>query len=97
MLNEAPIAHNTLPSSAVRRTAIKGSFVSSHRNSRILALSAACVMLGFDQLTKQWALAVFAARGTTIQLAGPIDLTLVLNRSNAFGLIPSRSTSPAIP
>jgi signal peptidase II len=57
-------------------------------NSRIIALSAACVMLGFDQVTKQWALGAFAALGTTIELPGPIDLTLVLNRSNAFGLIP---------
>ena len=62
--------------------------MSSYPNSRIITLSAACVMLGLDQLTKQWALAAFAALGTTIQLSGPIDLTLVLNRSNAFGLIP---------
>jgi len=45
-------------------------------------------MLGLDQLTKHWALLSFSAVGTTIKLAGPIDLTLVLNRSNAFGLIP---------
>src|SRR5215467_13864939 len=45
-------------------------------------------MLVVDQLTKQWALRSFASVGTTVELAGPVDLTLVLNRSNAFGLIP---------
>ena len=62
--------------------------MSSHLSSRLIALSAASAMLVFDQLTKQWALRSFAAVGTTIELAGPVDLTLVLNRSNAFGLIP---------
>jgi signal peptidase II len=66
----------------------KGSFVRSHLSSRVVALTAACTVLAFDQLTKQWALTAFATLGTTIKLAGPIDLTLVLNRSNAFGLIP---------
>jgi signal peptidase II len=63
-------------------------FVNSHPNSRIIALSAAFAMLGLDQLTKHWALVSLGAVGTTIGLVGPIDLTLVLNRSNAFGLIP---------
>jgi signal peptidase II len=45
-------------------------------------------MLAVDQLTKHWALVSLGAVGTTIQLAGPIDFTLVLNRSNAFGVIP---------
>ena len=62
--------------------------MNSHPNSRIIALSAAFAMLGVDQLTKHWALVSFSAVGTTIELVGPIDLTLVLNRSNAFGLIP---------
>src|SRR5215472_5478997 len=64
-------------------------FVNSPPNSSIIALSAAFAMLGLDQLTKHWALVSFGAVGTTIELAGPIDLTLVLNRSNAFGLIPA--------
>ena len=62
--------------------------MNSHPNSRIIALSAAFAMLGLDQLTKHWALVSLGAVGTTIGLVGPIDLTLVLNRSNAFGLIP---------
>ena len=61
----------------------------SGRLKRIIALSAAFAMLGLDQLTKHWALASLGAVGTTIELVGPIDLTLVLNRSNAFGLIPA--------
>jgi signal peptidase II len=63
-------------------------FVNSRLNPRIIALSAAFAMLGLDQLTKHWALLSLGAVGTTIKLAGPIDLTLVFNRSNAFGLIP---------
>jgi signal peptidase II len=63
--------------------------VSTHLNSRIIALSAVFAMLALDQLTKHWALVSLGATGRTIELAGPIDLTLVLNRSNAFGLIPS--------
>jgi signal peptidase II len=62
--------------------------VNSRLNSRIIALSAAIAMLGLDQLTKHWALLSVGVVGTTIKLVGPIDLTLVLNRSNAFGLIP---------
>jgi signal peptidase II len=62
--------------------------VSSYLASRTIALSAAFAMLGLDQLTKHWALVSFGAVGLTIELAGPVDLTLVLNRSNAFGLVP---------
>ena len=46
------------------------------------------VVLGLDQLSKQWALAALRQVGSTLALPGPVDLTLVLNRSNAFGLIP---------
>jgi signal peptidase II len=63
-------------------------FVNSSLNSRIIALSAGFAMLGLDQLAKHWALLSLNAVGATIELAGPIDLTLVFNRSNAFGLIP---------
>jgi signal peptidase II len=62
--------------------------VNSRLNSRIIALAAAFAMLGLDQLTKHWALLSLGAVGTTVKLAGPIDLTLVFNRSKAFGLIP---------
>ena len=62
--------------------------MNSRLNPRIIALSAAFAMLGLDQLTKHWALLSLGAVGTTIKLAGPVDLTLVFNRSNAFGLIP---------
>ncbi len=60
----------------------------SRLNSRIIALSAALAMLALDQLTKHWALSSLGVVGTTIRLVGPIDLTLVLNRSNAFSLVP---------
>ena len=59
-----------------------------HLNFRIIALISTFVMLGLDQVTKHWALVALGAVGTTIQLAGPVDLTLVLNHSNAFGLMP---------
>ncbi|WP_165435152.1 signal peptidase II [Bradyrhizobium sp. Leo121] len=57
-------------------------------NNRLFALSAAFAVLALDQLTKHWALMSLVTVGTTIKLAGPIDLTLVFNRSNAFGLVP---------
>jgi signal peptidase II len=57
-------------------------------NNRLFALSAAFAVLALDQLTKHWALTSLVTAGTTIKLAGPIDLTLVFNRSNAFGLVP---------
>ncbi|WP_291606297.1 signal peptidase II [Bradyrhizobium sp.] len=61
-------------------------------NSRLtvgtIALTTAFLMLCLDQLTKHWALQALGAVGTTIKLPGPVDLTLLLNRSNAFGLIP---------
>jgi signal peptidase II len=62
--------------------------VKSRLNPRIIALFAAFAMLGLDQTTKHWALLSLGAAGTTIKLTGPVDLTLVFNRSNAFGLIP---------
>jgi signal peptidase II len=46
------------------------------------------LVLGLDQLSKQWALTALEPVGTTLVLPGPIDLTLVLNYSNAFGLVP---------
>jgi signal peptidase II len=63
-------------------------FVNRRLNPRMIALLAAFATLGLDQLAKHWALLSPGAVGATIKLAGPIDLTLVFNRSNAFGLIP---------
>jgi signal peptidase II len=60
-------------------------------NSRLttgIVLAIVFAMLCLDQLTKYWALVFLGAAGTTISLTGPIDLTLLFNRSNAFGLIP---------
>jgi signal peptidase II len=62
--------------------------VNSRLSWRIIVLSGASAMLSLDQLTKHWALASLGAVGARIELAGPFNLTLVLNRSNAFGLIP---------
>jgi len=64
------------------------SVLNSRLTTRILALTTALAMLCLDQLTKSWALLSLGAVGRTIKLAGPVDLTLLLNRSNAFGLIP---------
>ncbi len=54
----------------------------------MIALLAGAVVLGLDQLSKQWAIAALRDVGLTRVLPGPLDLTLVLNRSNAFGLVP---------
>jgi signal peptidase II len=57
-------------------------------NRRVIALLVAAMVLGLDQVSKQWALAALRQVGSTLILPGPIDLTLVFNRSNAFGLVP---------
>jgi len=62
--------------------------VNNDLKSRAIALSAASATLCLDQLSKLWALASIGEIGKTIELPGPIDLTLVLNRSNSFGLVP---------
>jgi signal peptidase II len=46
------------------------------------------VLVACDQATKRAALHRLGAEGASLKLPGPIDLTLVLNRSNAFGLVP---------
>lgn len=58
------------------------------QNLRVTALLVAAVVLGLDQLSKQWALAMLRQAGSTVVVPGPVDLTLVFNRSNAFGLVP---------
>ena len=62
--------------------------MNSGSSLRIIAFFVAFAVLGLDQLTKHWALLSLGAVGTTVKLPGPVDLTLVFNRSNAFGLIP---------
>jgi signal peptidase II len=62
--------------------------VSRWQNPRVIALSVVAAVLGLDQLSKQWALAALRQAGSTVVLPGPVDLTLVFNRSNAFGLVP---------
>ena len=66
----------------------ENSLVNKCRNLRGIALLVAAVALGLDQLSKQWALAALRQAGSTLVMPGPVDLTLVFNRSNAFGLIP---------
>lgn len=53
-----------------------------------MALLGAVLALGLDQLSKRWALSALHQPGPTRVLPGPFDLTLVFNRSNAFGLVP---------
>jgi signal peptidase II len=62
--------------------------VSRCKDPRVIALLVAAVVLGLDQLSKQWALTALRQVGTTVRLPGPVDLTLLFNRSNAFGLVP---------
>lgn len=54
----------------------------------MIALLIVAAVLGVDQLSKLWALARLRHVGSTLVLPGPVDLTLVFNRSNAFGLVP---------
>ena len=52
-----------------------------------LLLAAASVLVTADQLVKLWAYSALAP-GASLALRGPVDLTLLLNRSNAFGTAP---------
>ena len=56
--------------------------------SRVIASSVVALVLVIDQLSKQWALTALGKVGSTVVLPGPVDLTLVFNNSNAFGLVP---------
>ena len=62
--------------------------MSRRRNSLMIALLVVAIVFSIDQLSKQWILATLQQPGTTLALPGPVDLTLVFNRSNAFGLVP---------
>jgi signal peptidase II len=63
------------------------SLVGRCQNPRVIALIAVAVVLGLDQLSKQWALTALRQVDRTVVLPGPVDLTLMFNRSNAFGLV----------
>ena len=58
------------------------------RNVRISSLAMSAVAVAIDQLTKRWALSALGPAGGHKALPGPVDLTLSLNESNAFGLTP---------
>ena len=61
----------------------------THRpNHRAIALFVAVLTFGLDQVSKQWALTTLRPAGSSIMLPGPLNLTLVFNYSNAFGLAP---------
>jgi signal peptidase II len=62
--------------------------VSRSSNPRVIASLVVALVLGLDQLSKQWALTALGKAGSTLVLPGPVDLTLVFNYSNAFGLVP---------
>ena len=55
---------------------------------RAIASFVAILAFGLDQASKQWALDTLRLAGSRIMLPGPVDLTLVFNHSNAFGLAP---------
>ena len=59
----------------------------SRRSRTGLLLLAVLVLLALDQSTKLWTYSTLLPGGS-IALPGPVDLTLVLNRSNAFGIMP---------
>jgi signal peptidase II len=64
------------------------SLVNLRSNPRAIALCVAVLTLGFDQVSKQWALITLRQAGSSIVLPGPVNLTLVFNYSNSFGLVP---------
>ena len=55
---------------------------------RWACLAVAALIILVDQLSKSWALDLLKAEGSTRPLMGWLDATLVLNRSNAFGVAP---------
>ena len=56
--------------------------------SPALGLGIGASALALDQLSKRLALAALQQHDGHIPLSGPVDLTLVVNRSNAFGMVP---------
>src|SRR5262245_50119404 len=68
--------------------ATKGPLVSRSPKPGVIASLVVTIVLLVDQLSKEWALAALGKVGSTVALPGPVDLTLVFNYSNAFGLVP---------
>jgi len=61
----------------------------SHRpNPRAIASLVAVLTFSLDQVSKLWVLHALRLDGSPIVLPGPVNLTLVFNYSNAFGLAP---------
>ena len=58
------------------------------RSVKISALVVTVVAVAVDQATKWWALTALRQAGGHLMLPGPVDLTVSLNQSNAFGLTP---------
>ncbi len=56
--------------------------------SRVYPVLAAGIAVAADQMSKAWALAHLPPLGGSLVLPGPVDLTLSMNESNAFGLAP---------
>jgi signal peptidase II len=54
----------------------------------LIASFVVALVLLIDQASKQWGLMALKRVGATVLLPGPVDLTLVFNYSNAFGLVP---------
>ena len=53
-----------------------------------LAFALAALVVAADQLTKAWALAALRTEGVSHAFFGPLDATLLFNRSNAFHMAP---------
>src|SRR5262245_52891477 len=68
--------------------ATKGPLVSRSPKAGVIASLVVAIVLLVDQLSKEWALVTLGKVGSTVALRGPVDLTLVFNYSNAFGLVP---------
>ena len=56
--------------------------------TKVIALTVAGIALAIDQSTKVWAVSNLVGLRYSLKLSGPIDLTLLMNHSNAFGLTP---------
>ena len=68
---------------------VTSSLLSRCLRPRVIGLLVVALVLGLDQLSKEWSLTALGKVGSTVVLPGPIDLTLVLNYSTAFGLVPA--------
>ena len=84
----AQILAATFGTAAVQPMVTTSSLLSRRPKSRALPWLVVTLVLGLDQLSKRWVLTALGKVGSTVVLPGPIDLTLVLNYSNAFGLVP---------